>query len=184
MSEFERRKEMFCALCRWLDLPVPDVSPALATDPCDFTSDTEVRLNLKEELVDAEYHVGHVFGHWLCDLHSDGNLKGLESCDQAADVIAFLLDKAQAYKEMPETASKDVHMELLVARPGGEVVRDLLAVMDIKVKRIVDLEIENKILARALRNQFIGAGIYCDAETARAKEQARKEESDGVHEKS
>lgn len=84
MSEFEDMKEQFESLCHVHMVPVPRVSRALATDRCDYTSSREVRLNLKQE-ADRDYHVRHVFGHYLCDLHE-------EKPDLVADVIAGLVE--------------------------------------------------------------------------------------------
>lgn len=83
---FSARKATFEALCRRFDLSAPKIRQALPTDPCDYTSMREVRLNLQAAKgCTPDYHVRHVFGHWLCNLG-----EGAES-DKVADLIAALI---------------------------------------------------------------------------------------------
>jgi hypothetical protein len=94
MSTFESRAELFEALCHKWKVPVPPVKRSLPTDPCDFTDENEVRLNI-EAAGDTHpnWHVAHVFGHYICCLHAYGDEKqgGAVLCDQVADAIASMI---------------------------------------------------------------------------------------------
>lgn len=86
-----RVRRAFVALCDRWDVPIPDIGPSIPTDPCDFTSHTEVRINVGAAPdVDVDYHAAHVFGHYLCCLHAEADERedGAETCDLVADVIA------------------------------------------------------------------------------------------------
>ena len=79
-------------------LPRPSIGPSLPTDPCDFTSAEEIRINsaaadipfLSEEDA-AKHHARHVFGHWLCCLHCERDVEGADIADRVADFLALLL---------------------------------------------------------------------------------------------
>lgn len=89
MNRFDVVAEKFEALCRQYAMPVPRVVPSLATDPCDFTSAEEVRLNVEAAgEIDADYHARHVFGHYLCDLHCSEPSGNQDWADPIADLIA------------------------------------------------------------------------------------------------
>jgi hypothetical protein len=92
MTEFEKRKRMFEHVCSCTGIPVSLIRESLPDDPCDFTSDTEVRLNIPAAKdVEASYHVAHVFGHYLCCVHEAGDNEGDERCDMIADAIARIV---------------------------------------------------------------------------------------------
>lgn len=91
---FDLAKAHFEALCRQFGLEVPDVRPALPTDPCDVTDPPHVRINLRQRC-NRVYQVRHLFGHYLADLHmvEDGRY-----ADDVADVVAKMLDEADHTK--------------------------------------------------------------------------------------
>ena len=100
MNSFETVSQIFKNLCSTHGVPEPLTLPSLDTDPCDFTSPQEVRLNVQAAGdIDPDYHAGHVFGHYLCGLHeaADNGETNIEPalCDHAADVVAALLSKEQ-----------------------------------------------------------------------------------------
>lgn len=99
MSDFGTAKAEFERLVRYSGLPMPSISPALPTDPCDVTDAHEVRLNpgAATDMSSAD-HARHVFGHWLADLHGaesyeEPTREGYEGIsDRVADFIAHLID--------------------------------------------------------------------------------------------
>lgn len=99
-AAFEFRALMFTNLCVKFGVPVPVIKPPLNTDPCDFTSPSEVRLNLKAanaEGASPEHHVRHNFGHYLCGLHEaddSGQDVGID-CNRVADIIAEWITKEE-----------------------------------------------------------------------------------------
>ena len=98
MSVFADRKMEFKLLCQEHRLPVPQILPSLATDPCDYTDHEEVRLNIEAAGdIDPGYHVAHVWGHYLCCLHAwaDDVDGGAEVTDMVADTIAGLVESAR-----------------------------------------------------------------------------------------
>ena len=76
MNEFYfKAKDRFLELCLEYNVSVPLITPAVSTDPCDFTDVDQVRLNVEkmEGLDDPdtfEYYVNHVFIHYLCELNN------------------------------------------------------------------------------------------------------------------
>lgn len=86
---YAERKREFERLCRDLGAPIPQVSPALPTDPCDVTDPASwtVRLNAKATNCDPTYHAAHVLGHWLADLHASDP----QRADLVADILAGLI---------------------------------------------------------------------------------------------
>ena len=89
---YEDARRAFEALCVGLDLPVPDLRPALPTDPCDYTSGCEVRLNVAAAGdCDLSFYVRHNVGHYLLDLYMDSWHRDDELSNQLADLIADLL---------------------------------------------------------------------------------------------
>jgi hypothetical protein len=87
-EEFEKMQWHFEALCWQNGIPVPDIRPALPTDPCDVTDPPYVRINLNQDC-DRVYQVRHLFGHYLADLHAAENGR---YADRVADLIASLLE--------------------------------------------------------------------------------------------
>ncbi len=88
-TEFEKMARHFERLCWQYGIPVPDIRPALPTDPCDFTDPPYVRINLRQEC-DRVYQIRHLFGHYLADLHLVENGRW---ADRVADVVAEMLDE-------------------------------------------------------------------------------------------
>jgi len=98
MNSYESVAKIFLDLCVSHAVPVPVIDGAMDTDPCDFTSPTMVRLNVKAAGdIKPEYHARHVFGHFIANLHeaADNDEPCVEPalCDQVADVVAMLLEK-------------------------------------------------------------------------------------------
>jgi hypothetical protein len=90
MSDFLTAKGVIETLCRSHHLPKPRITEALPTDPCDFTSGDEIRLNCRAaKSVSAATHAAHVFGHWICCLHAEADERdgGAETCDLVATAI-------------------------------------------------------------------------------------------------
>lgn len=90
---FEYRHNLFLELCHITGTPRPEVlRQSFPGDPCDITDGDlggEVRLNVEAARdSDPDWHVAHVFGHWLADLHSGNNYA---KSDTVADVIAELV---------------------------------------------------------------------------------------------
>lgn len=111
MNSFELVAELFKKLCISHGVPVPEISPSHDDDPCDFTSHVAVRLNVKAAGdIEPGWYTGHVFGHYLADLHEAANagLIGVDPalCDRAADVIAELLGKEQQLEQAREVLKK------------------------------------------------------------------------------
>lgn len=84
--------------CKEANIPMPKISWALDTDPCDVTDHDFIRLNPKAyedslgrqaTMDDIDYYASHVFGHFLCDYHS--HCGDNEGADNAADFISNLL---------------------------------------------------------------------------------------------
>lgn len=91
----EERKARFLELCDLTGAPVPKViRRALADDPCDFTSGEhggEVRFNIRaanDAGVHPDWHVAHVFGHWLADCHQGAKQA---QADTVANVIGRMV---------------------------------------------------------------------------------------------
>jgi hypothetical protein len=94
MNRFDQVARRFVWLCQEYGMPVPRVEPSLETDPCDFTSAEEVRLNVVAAGdIDMNYHARHVFGHYLCDLHCSEPNGNQDWADPVADLIAKLVEK-------------------------------------------------------------------------------------------
>ena len=92
-NRFDTVALVFKTLCKRFKLPVPRVLPSLPTDPCDFTSVEEVRINVKAAgEIDFLYHAQHVFGHYVCGLHEYENNGNQDWADPVADMIAELLE--------------------------------------------------------------------------------------------
>lgn len=64
------------------ELPLPEIISYLPDDPCDFTSPSEIRIKPVDDC-DVKYHATHVFGHWICDLHTEDKY-----CDTIADIVS------------------------------------------------------------------------------------------------
>lgn len=92
--EFEKMQRHFEALCWQYGIPVPDIRPALPTDPCDVTDPPYVRINLRQKC-DRTYQVRHLFGHYLADLHA---AEGGRWADRVADVVSEMLDETDDTK--------------------------------------------------------------------------------------
>lgn len=106
-NRFEDVAGRFEALCRQYDIPVPRIVPSLETDPCDFTSPEEVRLNVGAAgVLSIDLHARHVFGHYLCDLHcwepEDPSLGGW--ADPVASLIAEWIAKSQRWDQLANAA--------------------------------------------------------------------------------
>ena len=85
--KFQIVSENIIKLCLNNNFPVPNILPSLKTDPCDFTSTTEIRLNIEQAgNIDPDYYAKHVFSHYLC------NLEQTEISDKVADFIATYVD--------------------------------------------------------------------------------------------
>jgi hypothetical protein len=70
-------------------LPMPKIVEAYSEDICDVTEAGEIRV--KSQKCDPGYHAAHVFGHWVCDLHTfheEGAHEDHRICDRIADIIA------------------------------------------------------------------------------------------------
>jgi hypothetical protein len=94
---FEYRRDLFFELCDLTGAPRPDVlCESLPDDPCDFTDTSgkgEVRLNVEAAGdCDPDWHVAHVFGHWLSDVED-------AKSDMVADIIAKLVLAFRDQKE-------------------------------------------------------------------------------------
>lgn len=86
--QFRDASEAFVRLCEKHLIPIPFIRPALPTDECDVTSETEVRLNVQAAgLMPLDLYVKHNFGHYLCDLHCGKPAYA----DKIADLIGSLL---------------------------------------------------------------------------------------------
>ena len=86
--KFEEVKNRMELLCRSLSIPVPKITKSLPTDICDVTDVDEIRLNLKAaEGENEDFYIGHVFGHYICDLHCFNS----RYSDKVADVISDLV---------------------------------------------------------------------------------------------
>jgi len=93
-DQFGNTSLVFEGLCRQFRLPVPRIRPALPTDPGDFTSAEEVRLNVAAHGgTDFVYHARHVFGHYVCDLHAADPDRSRGWADKAASLITDLIDR-------------------------------------------------------------------------------------------
>ena len=69
MTNFNEVKSIFIELCKKHGFPVPTIKEAYESDPCDFTSPEEVRINIiAAKGIDAEFHAKHVFGHYVANL--------------------------------------------------------------------------------------------------------------------
>jgi len=94
---FEYRKRLFLSLCDKVGAPCPiTIRPSLLGEPCDTTDIgmMEVRFNLTAAAnCDPEWHVAHVFGHWLADLHMDES-----KSDMVADIIGSITLGYMEYK--------------------------------------------------------------------------------------
>jgi hypothetical protein len=109
---FEYRKDLFLKFCDLTGASRPAViRPALPDDPCDVTNgdgDGEVRLNVEAAReCEPEWHVAHVFGHWLADLH---NSNKYAKSDEVADVIgkmALTSCALQLHTNEPRNKHKD-----------------------------------------------------------------------------
>ena len=90
-SQYHKTATAFRGLCaRWY-VPIPQVRQSLPTDPCDYTSQHEVRLNVEAAIgTSPRDHAAHVFGHYLCSLHAAAGEQedGAALCDLVAEVIA------------------------------------------------------------------------------------------------
>lgn len=90
---FEYRRDLFFELCDLTGVPRPTIlCESLPNDPCDFTDASgkgEVRLNVEAAGdCDPNWHVAHVFGHWLFDWLFE--IEDVKS-DMVADIIAKLV---------------------------------------------------------------------------------------------
>jgi len=86
---YQNVRDIFLELCEHYSFDPPDVIKAFPSDPCDYTSITEVRINVEAAKgLDERQHAAHVFGHWLCELHAEGTD---EIANRVADVIADVL---------------------------------------------------------------------------------------------
>jgi len=93
MKTFDETRNYFISLCVHWHIPQPKICPALASDPCDYTSAKEVRINVQAAPdVDAEWHAAHVFGHYLACFHAEADLRedGAVDTDLIADAIAWM----------------------------------------------------------------------------------------------
>tara|TARA_Y100000310_G_C20495834_1_gene721488 strand:- start:337 stop:603 length:267 start_codon:yes stop_codon:yes gene_type:complete len=86
MNSYNVIRNNIIELCKKFDIPIPEIQPALDTDPCDYTDYDMIRINVNaaEENISEDYHSRHVFGHYLADLHE------IKS-DLVADAIASML---------------------------------------------------------------------------------------------
>lgn len=94
---FEEMRAAFEELCRYYDVPVPTISPALPDDPCDVTDPPFVRINLRQDC-ERLYQVRHLFGHYLHDL-AYWDPEGLDRApysDVVADVVARMIEESHA----------------------------------------------------------------------------------------
>jgi hypothetical protein len=101
IETFEEMRSEFCRLCRHYGVPEPEISPALATDPCDVTDPPYVRINLRQDC-ERLYQVRHLFGHYLHDLayyDPDGEDRAPYS-DVVADIIARMIEESNPH--LPE----------------------------------------------------------------------------------
>ena len=94
---FGARREKFIQLCINLEVPVPEVYEMYITEetPCDYTDECYVGLNLEAAGdCDPSFHVRHVLGHYLADLHTPESAKvhGEGIFDVVADAIANILN--------------------------------------------------------------------------------------------
>lgn len=111
MNKYELFKmcaEEIRKLCITADIPVPIITTALPTDPCDVTGYSYIRLNLDafakdvESMADGdpepnwEYYVNHVFAHYLCGVHEID-----EHSDNVADFIADMLSREYESENLP-----------------------------------------------------------------------------------
>lgn len=96
MYDYRDVEVLFKSLCKRNHLPVPLVSPALPTDPCDFTSPTEVRININvPSSHGAAHHARHLFGHYICGLH-EYEPHGIQKwADPIAEIIADWIKKLE-----------------------------------------------------------------------------------------
>lgn len=70
MSDYDEAKAELVQLIAGANLPMPIITRALDSDPCDVTDAHLVRLNAEAaEGMNSTQHARHVFGHWLADLH-------------------------------------------------------------------------------------------------------------------
>ena len=87
-SGYKARVKLFKELCVKYYVPVPEIGKSLVSDPCDYTAHDEVRLNIGAAPgVEPAWHVAHVFGHYLADLHTYSD----EAADLVADAIAHMI---------------------------------------------------------------------------------------------
>lgn len=97
-------KARFKGLCQKYKVPVPDINPALPTDPCDVTDPPrEVRINLRQDC-DRNYQIRHLFGHYLADLHAEQNGRW---SDDVADAIASMLEGVVLDMDLPPEAKRN-----------------------------------------------------------------------------
>ena len=81
-------KALMQQLIRHYDLPMPKIRKYQPTDPCDYTTWNEIRMNIPAAKgCSLEFYVGHVFGHWLADLHAED---GVQCADRVANAVANL----------------------------------------------------------------------------------------------
>ena len=89
MQNLEIISKKIKRLCHIYKLPIPIIQASKSTDACDFTSSTEIRLNVaKAGEINPDNYAAHVFAHYICDLHCGQSDK---YADHVADVIVDLL---------------------------------------------------------------------------------------------
>lgn len=104
MNSFFEVEMRFVKLCELFDVPVPWIRPSLETDPCDFTSAEEVRLNVVAAGdIDIDYYARHVFGHYLCDLHCYGEGQADKVADRIELLVRLGVAAVKVYRSLPET---------------------------------------------------------------------------------
>jgi len=87
------------------DVPLPKLKNSLPSDPYEFTTSTEIHLNIKEAAktgTPPEWYAAHVFGHWLVDVHAKDTYTEI-----VADIIAEMTLQdpriVKALAKMPKT---------------------------------------------------------------------------------
>ena len=98
MARFRDVREFIEELCIKYEVPIPIIGMAIGTDPCDFTSPEQIRLNLiaAGDQMWYDWYPRHVFGHYLANLEQTHCWS-----DRVAELIA-------GWSELPMNAKEQL----------------------------------------------------------------------------
>mgnify|MGYP001413384705 CR=1 FL=1 len=91
MSKIKLFKDKFKQRCLVWNVPVPVIEESF--DFQDHTGPDEVLVHL-EDIEDMNGHVGHLFGHYIADLHNED--------PKMSDIVADAIMNMSKIKEIPD----------------------------------------------------------------------------------